>query len=223
MTERTNEQWLASLSRHGIDRNAAIEDLRKYLVRGLGYALAKYSNVRPDDVEDFAQEATLRILNSLDTFRGESRFLTWAQKIAVRVALSELRRARWHDVPLQQPESGDFVPDALVSTDAGPEDLALQRSVLEAVRDTIRRDLTDRQRQAMIAVLVQGMSPQVVAERMGTNRNALYKLLHDARRRLQSRLSERGLDPEAILSTFARVVGQRTPTTTRLSHGGGSP
>ena len=205
--ERTNEQWLASLGQLGRDRDAAIDDLRKYLVRGLGYALAKYSNVRPDDLEDFAQEAALRILDSLETFRGESRFLTWAQKIAVRVALSELRRARWRDVPLQQPESGDFVPDALVSRDAGPEDRVLQRSVLEAVRDTIRLDLTDRQRQAMVAVLVQGMSPEVVAERMGTNRNALYKLLHDARRRLQSRLLERGLDPEDILSTFAQVAG----------------
>ena len=207
MTERTNEQWLAALGPEGSDRDLAINDLSGRLVRGLGYALAKYSNVKPDDIQDFAQEATLKVLGSLDTFRGESRFLTWAQKIAVRVALSELRRARWHDVPFQQSESGDFVPASLVSPDAGPEDLALQKSVLEAVRDTIRHHLTDRQRQAMVAVLVQGMPPEVVAERMCTNRNAMYKLLHDARRRLKRRLLESGLDPEDVLETFSRVTG----------------
>ena len=206
MRERSNERWLAALRARGPERNAAIEDLRALLVRGMGYALAKFPNVSAADLEDFGQEAVLRILGNLDSFRGQSRFLTWAHKIAIRVAYSELRRARWRDVPLQMPQDhgkDQFVPDTIVDPDAGPEALAVQPSVLEVVRRTIRDGLTDRQRQAMVAVVVQGVPLEEVARRMDTNRNALYKLLHDARRRLQRRLAERGLSMEEILAALS--------------------
>ncbi len=89
---RTNQEWLDAL--RGPQRDQALVDLRYLLVRGLRYAMADRSSVTEADIEDFAQEALMKILNGLDSFRGESRFITWAQKIAVHTAFSELRRQR---------------------------------------------------------------------------------------------------------------------------------
>lgn len=206
MDRRSNEEWIAALTEPGPARQAALSDLQRLLVRGLGYALSKYEDVHDSDLDDFAQEAVLRIIEALDTFRGESRFLTWATKIAVRVAYTELRRARWRDVPLQatvETTEGEFIPQTYVSALPGPEELTLQRDVVAILNDAIAHDLTDRQRQAMVAVVLQGMPLAEVAQRMGTNRNALYKLLHDARQRLRSRLLERGVSVEEILDLFA--------------------
>jgi RNA polymerase sigma-70 factor (ECF subfamily) len=207
LIERSNEEWVAALSQPGPERDVALEDLRAILVRGLGYALADRSNVRESDLSDFAQDALLRILKGLPTFRGESRFTTWAHKIAVRVAFTELRRRRWRDVSLDEmTESkegvGDFIiPESLADPSIGPEQQAMQRAILRTLRQLINEELTDRQRQAMQAVL-RGMPLEEVARRMDTNRNALYKLLHDARQRLQKRMLEQGLSAQQIMSVF---------------------
>ncbi|GAB4549858.1 MAG: RNA polymerase sigma factor [Anaerolineae bacterium] len=206
MVERSNEEWIAALSQPGPEQDAALEDLRVILVRGLGYALADRSNVRASDLEDFAQDALLRILKGLPSFRGESRFTTWAHKIAVRVAFTELRRRRWRDVSLDKmTESregvGDFIPESLADPSIGPEQQAMQRAILRTLRRLINEELTERQCQAMRAVL-RGMPLEEVARRMGTNRNALYKLLHDARQRLQKRLLEEGLSAQNVFSAF---------------------
>jgi len=204
LVDRSNEQWIADLSQPGPQRDAALDDLRAFLVRGLGYALASRSNVRDIDLEDFAQDGLLKILAGLDTFRGESRFTTWAQKIAVRVAFTELRRRRWRDVSLEEilpsPDT-DFIPEVLADPKIGPEQQAMQRIILSRLRQLISEQLTDRQRQAMMAVL-QGMPLEEVARRMDTNRNALYKLLHDARQRLQQQMLEEGLSAQDMLSAF---------------------
>jgi RNA polymerase sigma-70 factor (ECF subfamily) len=207
LTERSNEQWIADLSRPGPQRDAALSDLRAQLVRGLGYALGKQSNVDEAILEDFAQEALLKILAGLGSFRGESRFTTWAQKIAVRVAFTELRRHRWRDVSLDKltgfPEpDADFVPGVLADSSAGPEQQTLQRTLLATLRRLIDEELTDKQHQALVAVRIQGMPLEEVARRMGTNRNALYKLLHDARQQLKKKMTDEGLSPEDILAAF---------------------
>jgi RNA polymerase sigma-70 factor (ECF subfamily) len=206
MADRTNEEWLAELQSPGPEREAALADLRALLVRGLRYGLADRSSVTDVDIEDFAQEALLRITASLDTFRGESRFTTWAQKIAIRVAFSELRRARWKDTSLQdiveQYDEGDFTPAILTDTSASPEQQATQRMVLELVQHLIEEELTDRQRQAMTAVILGGMNLEEVARRMDTNRNALYKLLHDARQRIKQRIVAHGVSPQEALAAF---------------------
>lgn len=114
MKERTNKEWLADLQ--GPGRDEALADLRVILVRGLHYAVANRYNVPEPNLEDFAQEALLKILATLDSFRGESRFTTWAHKIAVNVAFSELRRKRWENVSLQDliaQYEGDFTPSVL--------------------------------------------------------------------------------------------------------------
>jgi RNA polymerase sigma-70 factor, ECF subfamily len=97
---RNNEEWLAAL--RGPEKEAALADLRGLLVRGLRAALhGRVGGVEPS-VEDFAQEALLKILDNLDSFRGESRFTVWAQKICVRTAFAEMRRSRWRDVSLEE-------------------------------------------------------------------------------------------------------------------------
>jgi RNA polymerase sigma-70 factor (ECF subfamily) len=204
MKERTNEEWLAALQ--GPERDEALADLRAFLVRGLGYALSNRSDVDDQILEDFAQDALLKILKALDSFRGESRFTTWAQKIAVNVAFTELRRRRWQDTSLDQLTEGqglDFVPDMLVDRSAGPDQQAVQRIFLETLQRLIATELTDKQRQALVAVRVRGMPLEEVARRMGTNRNAMYKLLHDARQRLKKKMEEEGLSAEDVLGAFS--------------------
>ena len=207
MRDRSNEEWVEALSGPNPNEDA-IEALRTILVRGLRFALS--SRVQGDIdmlVEDFVQDALIRILDKIDTFRGESRFTTWAQKIAVRVAFSELRRQRWKDISLQdlmpaENESSDFIPAVLSDPGPTPEDQTTQQTMIDMVMRLIREELTDRQRQVIMAVMVGGMPLEEVARRMDTNRNALYKLIHDARKRLSKRMAKEGVTPEEVLAVF---------------------
>jgi len=205
VTERSNEQWLAEL--RGPERDRALADLRAVLVRGLRVALA--GRVRQglnEAAEDFAQEAMVKIINNLDTFRGESRFTTWAQKIAVMTASTELRRKRWRDVSLQEvldqygTHSGGS--DRLADEQPTPEQLTLRSTMVATVRRLVDEELTDRQREAIVAVMFEGMPLEEAARRMGTNRGALYKLMHDARRRLKKRMEAEGLSADDVLGSI---------------------
>ncbi len=204
MQNRTNEEWLSDL--RGENQDLAIEDLRRVLTRGLIYALSsRISTDLEAQVDDFAQDAILRILDKMDTFRGESRFTTWAQKVAVRVAFTEMRRQRWKDISLEDllPEdSGDFTPLVLADPSPNPEKLASQSQLLEMIEKMMSEELTDRQRTALLAVVQGGMPLEEVARRMDTNRNALYKLLHDARKQMRGRMLEKGLTVEEVLVVF---------------------
>jgi RNA polymerase sigma-70 factor, ECF subfamily len=199
--ERTNEQWLAEL--RGSKPGEALADLYDLLVRGLRSAFGGYGGGLEANVGDFAQEALIKITGNLDSFRGESRFTTWAQKIAMNVALTELKRRRWHDVSLQElfarREAADRGPAAPQMT---PEELAIQNMVLGELSRIIDEELTDRQREAVVAVLLEEMPISEVASRMGTNQNALYKLLHDARRKLKRQMEVAGLPPQEVLAAF---------------------
>jgi RNA polymerase sigma-70 factor (ECF subfamily) len=199
--ERTNEQWLMEL--RGPNPDVALADLYDLLVRSLGAALGGYGGGVEANFGDFAQEALIKITANLDSFRGESRFTTWAQKIAMNVALTELKRRRWRDVSLQElfarREAADRGPAAPQMT---PEELAIQNMVLGELSRIIDEELTDRQREAVVAVLLEEMPISEVASRMGTNQNALYKLLHDARRKLKRQMEVAGLPPQEVLAAF---------------------
>ncbi len=202
--ERTNEQWIAEL--RGSRRDEALADLRALLVGRLGAALRSRRDVSRASIEDFAQEALVKILDNLDSFRGESRFTTWAQKIAVRVALTELRRLRWRDVSLEEAlerhrETGSRV-SAFAEKEPRPEEMSTGRTMLALVRSLIDEELTERQRIAMTMVIFEGMPLEEAARRMGTNRGALYKLVHDARKRLKRRMADEGLTPQDVLEAF---------------------
>ncbi len=205
MATRTNQEWLADL--RGPEQDQAIEDLIKVLKRGLIYSLS--SRIKTDletQVDDFVQDAILRILDKMDTFRGESKFTTWAQKVAVRVAFTEMRRQRWKDISLEDlmPEdSGDFTPMVLADPSPDPEKRATQTLMTEMIDQMLQEELTERQRTAMLATMSGGMPLEEVARRLDTNRNALYKLLHDARKQMRNRLLEKGLTPEDVLEVFS--------------------
>jgi len=210
LAERNNEQWLQDLHQAGPVQQRALDDLRALLVRGLGYALSKYKNVTPADLQDFAQDATLKVLDGLDSFRGESRFSTWAVKIAVHTAFTELRRRRWRDVSLDEittpPDEQDspsfFIPSTLADPAIGSEQQVMQQQVLDIMHNVIDNELTDRQRKALVAARLQGMSLAEVARQLDTNRNALYKLLFDARQKIKESMLAQGLSPEDIRDAF---------------------
>jgi RNA polymerase sigma-70 factor (ECF subfamily) len=205
VSERSNEQWLTEL--RGPERDWALTDLRVVLVRGLKVALrGRVRQGLDETAEDFAQEALVKIMANLDTFRGESRFTTWAQRIAVMTASTELRRKRWRDVSLQEvldrygTNSGES--DRLADEQPTPEQLTMRSTMVATVRRFVDEELTDKQREAIVAVMFEGMPLEEAARRMGTNRNALYKLMHDARKRLKKRMEAEGLSAQDVLGSI---------------------
>jgi len=194
----------------GVGHESALADLRQVILTGLPYALSKWLPTNDPRfvslLEEVAQDTLLRVLDRLDTFEGRSQFTTWVYKIAVRIALTELRRKRWENVSLDElvegresPSMNGLMMDRQAST---PEELVEGADLIGRVQRIITEELTDKQRQAMMAVAIKGMPLEEVARRMGTNRNALYKLMHDTRLRLKRRLAQEGLTPEDILAVF---------------------
>jgi RNA polymerase sigma-70 factor (ECF subfamily) len=206
--KRTNEEWLSDLRSDGDPREQALADLRSVIVSGLAFALSNW--LSPSDpafaplAEEVAQETLLRVQSRLDTFEGRSQFTTWVHKIAVHIALSELRRRRWKDVSLEALiEGGESrLGGAAADPSPNPDSIAERRDLLGQLGRLMREELTERQRTALTAVAVEGMPMDEVARRMGTNRNALYKLLHDARTRLKERMAREGLVPGEVMATF---------------------
>ncbi|MFO8028909.1 MAG: sigma-70 family RNA polymerase sigma factor [Cyclonatronaceae bacterium] len=201
---RSNSEWVRQLS-DPPDSQALVE-LRRILVRGLRSSLAAYVDRELDQfVEDVAQDSLMRILNKLDTFKGESGFAAWAMKIAVREGLSELRRKKWKDVSLEDLSGGDEKnphlehSPAMASNMAGPDQQAHESMVLSTVMEIMEKELTDKQKKAIDAIMVKQIPMTVVADAMGMSRNALYKLIHDARMKLKKKLKESGMDPDEML------------------------
>jgi RNA polymerase sigma-70 factor, ECF subfamily len=197
--DRSNDQWLVDL--RGPEQEEALAELRVLLIRGLRAALRSGSG-GVAAVEDFAQDALIKILANLDSFRGECRFTVWAQKIAVRTAFAETRRSRWRDVSLEevisrQGEGSSTQGDSL----ANPERAAVQAIIMAEFRRFVDEELTDKQRRALLAAMG-GMPLEAVADCMDTNRNALYKLLHDARKRLKRRMEAEGFSVQDVLGAF---------------------
>lgn len=206
MEQRSNQEWLDALKSPGAERDRALAELRVLLVRGLNYALRGWRRTAGRDfealAEDFCQEALLRILDNLDSFEGRSRFTTWAHKVAVRVALTELRRKRWQDVSLDKLVADEGAASMMGSAEAGPETEAERSDMMAWMRRVMKEELTDKQRRAIAAIAFGGMPLEEVARRMDTNRNALYKVIHDGRVRLKRRLAREGMNPQDILESM---------------------
>lgn len=209
MPTRSNEIWLSDLRSKGDAREIALTDLREVIAHGLPYALSRW--LTPDDplflplVEEVTQETLMRVLDQLNTFEGRSMFTTWVQKIAVRIALTDLRRKRWQDSSLDEMLDNEETPPPprlMADRSAGPEALAERADMVAHVRRILDQELTPKQREALILLGIQEMPLEQAAKRMRTNRNALYKLLHDARLRLKQRLTAEGLNAHEILSSF---------------------
>lgn len=190
MSDRTNADWLAKLAAHDEE---TVAELRERLVRGLQRVLAGRAD--PSAAEDFAQDAVLKVLDSLHSFRGDSQFVTWALAVATRVAFTELRKARYRDVSLSTVPVAEPVAAPAVAKDIDePPLLVLLRRLVQTV-------LTDKQR-ALIEGELSGVPQAVLIERFGTTRNAFYKLGHDARMKLKRALESEGVTPEEVSAAF---------------------
>ncbi len=202
------EDWIAALTTPGPVRDDALRRLHALLLRAARFQVARMSALRAAvgtrQVEDVvnlaADEALVAVLNKLPTFEGRSRFTTWAYKFAVLQAAVELRRQAWshREVPL------DAAPP-LVEPRPSPDQYAESAEFAAAARAAIDRVLTPHQRRIALALIVDEVPIDVLAERLGTNRNALYKTLHDARGRLRTALTDQGyLTPSARSKGAAR-------------------
>jgi len=209
MRKRTNEEWLRELYAGGQVQEEALSDLHNIILNGLPYALSRW--LSPSDpkftafTEEVAQDTILRVMDKLDTFEGRSQLTTWAHKIAIRIALTELRRQRWREVSfneITESEDGFLTPSFLADSKPGPDSNAEQQDMIVQIQRMINEELTEKQRQAMIAISVKGIPVDIVAQKMNMKRNALYKLMHDARLRLKQRMSTEGLTPDDVLSAF---------------------
>jgi RNA polymerase sigma-70 factor, ECF subfamily len=190
--------WLDALRAEGPVREEAVARLHALLLRTARFEAHRRLATRPhlrealDDLtQQAADDALVAVLAKLDTFRGESRFTTWAAKFAVLEAAVALRRHAWQgrELPVE-PEEWPTVADR----DPSPARHAEGRELLHAVRTAIAQDLTPHQREVLVAVTLSGVPIDVLAERLGTTRGAVYKTLHDARARLRKQLGARGYD-----------------------------
>ena len=155
-----------------------------------------------DDIaHQAAHDAMLAILRKLDTFRGESRFTTWAYKFVIFEVSGKVARHFWAhaDKPIGA-EQWERLPDRFGFS---PEDAAESADLLDAVRRAVDGQLTDRQREVFVALVLHGVPVDALAERMGTNRNALYKTMFDARRKIRGFLVAHGHVPQARIGEQA--------------------
>lgn len=209
LKSRDNSEWLSALTTGGEAQEAALADLREILVSGLRRGLTAWLDPHSPQLESLAdeasQEALVRILARLDTFEGRSRFTTWAYKVAIRIALTELRRKQWENVSLDQmlESSMDEGREAsVIDPQAGPEATVEQRDLLAQIGRILQEELTARQLAIMQAVALRGVPMEALAQKMGVERNALYKMMHDARLKLKRRLAREGLELADVMATF---------------------
>jgi len=209
--ERSNQEWRLALESDGDRQGAAIQDLRAILIRAALYtfqhSLASTGQFDQVDIqqlaEDCAQEATIAILESLSTFRGDAKFTTWAYKFAINIALTTARRERWKGVSLDQLPDQEIPSSWFKQGHLGDPDLAASRSeTREILSEVIRTQLTDKQRTVLKWMVFDEVPMDVVVQHLHTNRNAIYKLLHDARRKLKQTLLDRGIGAADALDLF---------------------
>jgi RNA polymerase sigma-70 factor (ECF subfamily) len=213
---RSNEEWLHDLKETGEAQERAIADLRNILLRAALYLFNRnardLTGLTSDDIlklaEDCAQDALIAILKHLPDFRGDSKFTTWAYKFAVNIGLTASRRVRWKDVSLDQlstDENGEFSEWILrdKSSALAPDLSALQAEVRQVIWDVIEQDLTDNQRRILLMMVFHEVPMDEVVQQLNTNRNAIYKSLHDARRKVKSGLQARGFEVGEMLSLFS--------------------
>src|SRR6266446_836493 len=200
---RENASWIRDLRACGPVQAEAITALRGLLLRGLATSFQARGDTDQAFVEDVVQQALVHILDHLEQFQGRSRFTTWAMAIAVRLAISALRRKRWQDVSLESMTAPSEGAPAWDSDDTtSPAQHAEQHAMVEVPNRLTDEALTEKQWMALTAELG-GMPVEEIARRLGSNVNAVYKLLHDARQRLKHGLETAGYTAEDVRSAFA--------------------
>jgi len=202
--DEETRRWLEELRADGASKDAAVARLHALLLRAARFEVARrrptLPHLRGDELDDIALEAAddalMSVLRRLDDFRGASRFTTWAYKFALLEAAVKLRKRAWQgrEVPLE-PETWSLFS----STGLAPDLEAEQSELLATLQRAIEDVLTPHQRRVLIALALNGVPIDVLAERLGSSRGALYKTLHDARRKLRRHLDDCGLSVGAFL------------------------
>lgn len=198
-----SRQWLARLRSEGAEHDEAVARLHDLLLRAARFEVARrrpmLPHLRGNDLDDIAlqaaDDALMSVLARLDDFRGLSRFTTWAYKFALLEAAVKLRKRAWQgrELPLE-PESWSLFSSAGLEPDLEAE----QSELLETLQTAINQILTPHQRHVLVALALNGVPIDVLAERLNTTRGALYKTLHDARRKLRKHLAECGLSVDLL-------------------------
>jgi RNA polymerase sigma-70 factor (ECF subfamily) len=199
-----SREWLRDLRSDGAARDQALARLHALLLRAARFEVARrrasLPHLRGDDFDDIANQAAddalMSVLKRLDDFRGASRFTTWVYKFALLEAAVKLRKRAWQgrEIPLES-EAWSIFPGAALEPDAEVE----QSELLATLQQAIAEVLTPHQRRVLVALAVNGVPIDVLAERLETTRGALYKTLHDARRKLRTHLDECGLSLDSWL------------------------
>ena len=197
LAEVTRDEWIAALQGPPAVRDEALAELHALLLRAARFELGRRRAMRRrrrrvDDMPQAADDALVARARKLDTFRGASRFTTWAYKFALLEAGVKARRRAWQDREL---------PLTTSCGAAGPSAQQVPRtpSLLRAVRDAMREALTRHQREVFVALALNGVPIDVLAERLETTRGALYKTLHDARRKLARAAADTEVDDDGLL------------------------
>ena len=201
-SDAESQAWVRSLQASGPEREAAVARLHDLLLRAAQFEVnrrrAMLPHLRGDDFQDLAvqsaDDALVAVLSKLHGYRGESKFTTWAYKFALLEAAVKLRRRAWQgrELPLE-PEAWA----AFTTEHASPEASAERSDLLAERRKAISDELTPYQREVLVATTLNGVPIDVLAERLNTTRGALYKTLHDARRKLRAHLAARGMKEDA--------------------------
>ncbi len=196
--DEDSEAWLSALRADGRTRDDAIARLHELLLRAARFEVARrrpgIGHLRGGDFDDIAHQsaddALVAVLSKLDTYRGASRFTTWAYKFALLEAGVKLRRRAWEgrEVTLDPEQWPGFADPG-----AGADQQLETRELLNAIRRAAETELTPNQREVFTALALNAVPIDVLAERRGTTRGALYKTLHDARRKLRACLTDAGL------------------------------
>jgi RNA polymerase sigma-70 factor, ECF subfamily len=196
--DEESKAWVRDLRRTGEASREAIERLHQLLLGAARFEVnrrrAMLPHLRGGDFDDLAMQsaddALVAVLSKLEDYRGDSKFTTWAYKFALLEAAVKVRRRAWQGRELVlEPE---YWPTE-VADDPSPQSSVEQGELLGELRTAIDEQLTARQRDVLVAVALNGVPIDVLAERFGTTRGALYKTLHDARRKLRVHLAAKGL------------------------------
>ncbi len=186
----------------GATREQAISQLRSILLRGLSKSLNNRYG-KPFNAEDIVQEALMKVLNSLDQYEGRSKFTTWAMTVATRIGISALRRKYHQDVSMEPFSSADgYSMDVAITDEPTLSNSESRTKIFSVLQNLIDTELTDKQRLATRAFL-SDFATDEIAEQMQMNRNAVYKLIHDARQKLKDGFERAGLTSEEIFEELS--------------------
>ena len=206
--DEESREWLRCLAGTGRDargtaeREQALAHLHELLLRAARAELGRRSRPagvegreRDDLAHQAADDALVAITGKLDRFRGDSRFTTWAYKFVIFEVSAKLGRHYWRNPPVQAGDDAwERIPDRF---GADPAQHAESRELADALRRAVTDTLSERQRRVFVAIIVDGIPLDALAAELGSTRNALYKTMFDARRKIRAYLVTHGyLDDE---------------------------